>query len=93
MKKLKWREVLVVKALIGKLSEKNDGSLPDSRAILRFPAGLGAVTKPYVEMGVGVENIFRVIRLDAVWRLTHRNAMEGQDIQNFALNISLNLDF
>lgn len=93
MKKLKWREVFVFKGLIGSLSDKNNGALADSDAVLRFPAGLGAVSKPYFEAGVGIENIFRLFRVDAIWRLTHRNSVPGQDIQNFAVNISVNLNF
>lgn len=91
LKKLKWREVFVLKALVGTLSDKNNGSVADSKAVLRFPVGLGAVSKPYVEAGIGVENIFRLIRLDAVWRLTHRTS--EQDIQNFTLNVSMDLNF
>ena len=93
MKRLNWREVVVFKGLIGKLSDKNNGGLADTEAVLRFPEGLNAVRKPYMEVGVGVENIFRLFRVDAVWRLTHRKAEPGQDIQNFALNLSVNLDF
>ena len=28
---------------------------------------------PYMEVGVGLENILKVIRVDYVWRLTYRN--------------------
>ena len=93
MKKLKWREVFVFKGLIGTLADKNNGNLENTDAILRFPAGLGAVSKPYFETGIGIENIFRLFRVDAIWRLTHRKGMPGQDIQNFAVNISVNLNF
>jgi hypothetical protein len=27
--------------------------------------------KPYMEVGVGVENILKVFRIDGIWRLTH----------------------
>ena len=91
LKRLQWREVFVLKALVGTLSDKNDGSAADSRAVLRFPVGLSSVSKPYVEAGIGIENIFRLFRLDAVWRLTHRTSM--QDIQNFTLNVSVDLNF
>lgn len=93
MKKLKWREVATVKALWGTLSDKNNGSLPDTRAILLFPEGMSSVSKPYVEAGVGVENIFRILRIDAIWRLTHREEKGGQEIDNFAINFSIHLTF
>ena len=93
MKKLKWREVFVFKGLIGTLSDKNNGSLPDTRAVLLFPEGMTSVSKPYFETGVGIENIFRLFRVDAVWRLTHRESRPGQKIQNFAVNVSVYLNF
>lgn len=93
LKKLKWREVFTFKALWGTLSDKNNGSLPDTDALLLFPAGMSSVSKPYVETGIGIENIFRILRVDAIWRLTHRHDREGQKVQNFAVNFSLYLNF
>lgn len=93
MKRLKWREVATVKALWGTLSDKNNGNLPDTEAILLFPEGMSSVSKPYIETGVGVENILRCIRVDAIWRLTHRGDRGGQKVDNFAINFSLHLNF
>lgn len=93
MKRLKWREVFIFKGLIGTLSDKNNGSLENTDAILRFPAGMGSVSKPYFETGIGVENIFRLFRVDAIWRLTHRDGHPGQEVQNFAINMSIYLNF
>lgn len=93
LKRLKWREVFVCKGVWGTLSRENNGSLAGTRADLLFPAGMTSVSDPYVEMGFGVENIFRLLRVDFIWRLTHREPMPGQDIQNFAVNLSLNLKF
>ena len=42
-------------------------------AIMLFPEGMSSLRKPYVEMGVGVTNIFRVFRVDVFWRMTHRS--------------------
>ena len=93
MKRLKWREVFIFKGLIGTLSDKNNGSLSDSQAILRFPEGMSSVSKPYFETGVGIENIFRLFRIDAIWRLTHRENRPGQHVQDFAINFSVYLNF
>jgi len=93
LKRLKWREVLVCKGVWGTLSKKNDGSLPDTQADLLFPSGMSSVSDPYVEMGVGIENIFRLLRVDFIWRLTHRAPEAGQHIDKFAVNISMNLKF
>lgn len=93
MKKLKWREVFIFKGLIGTLSDKNNGSLPGTEAYLLFPEGMSSVVRPYFETGVGIENIFRIFRIDAIWRLTHRESRPGQNVQNFALNFSVYLNF
>lgn len=93
MKRLKWREVFIFKGLIGTLADKNNGSLPDTKAILLFPEGMSSVSKPYFEAGVGIENIFRLFRVDAIWRLTHRESRPGQNVQNFAINFSVYLNF
>ena len=93
VKKLKWREVLVCKGVWGTLSKENDGSLPDTQAPLLFPRGMTSVSDPYVEMGFGVENIFRLLRVDCIWRLTHRDPKPGQDVQIFAVNLSMHLKF
>ena len=87
------REVLVCKGVWGTLSKENDGSLPDTQAPLLFPRGMTSVSDPYVEMGFGVENIFRLLRVDCIWRLTHRDPKPGQDVQNFAVNLSMHLKF
>lgn len=93
LKKLNWREVLVFKGVYGTLTERNDGSLPDTRAMLLFPWGMSSVRKPYLETGFGVENIFRLLRVDFIWRLTHRDPQPGLSIPLFTINCSLNLKF
>jgi len=94
LKRLKLREVLVAKGVWGTLSEQNDGSATHTPAPLRFPVGLGSVSKPYFEAGFGIENIFRLVRVDFIWRLSHREAVPGgPKPQNFSINASLHLDF
>lgn len=93
LRRLQWREVFTFKALVGTLSDKNNGSLPNTSAMLFFPDGMTSVSKPYIETGVGIENIFRIFRIDAIWRLTHRKDRPGQNVQNFALNLSIHLNF
>ena len=93
MKRLKWREVFIFKALIGTLEDRNNGSLADTKAILLFPEGMSSVSKPYFEAGIGIENICRIFRVDAIWRVSHRHSVPGQNVQNFAINFSINLNF
>jgi hypothetical protein len=43
--------------------------------------------EPYLEMGYGIENIFRIFRIDAIHRLTYLDDAQGD---NFALKFSFN---
>ena len=85
--------MLVCKGVWGTLSRENNGSLAETEADLLFPVGMTSVSDPYVEMGFGVENIFKLFRVDCIWRLTHRDPTSGQEVQNFAVNLSLRLKF
>ena len=78
MRKLKWREVAYAKGLVGDISDNNSRE----NALLDFPSTLGDVNKPYAEVGVGIENIFKFFRVDAIWRLTH---LDNPDITKFAI--------
>lgn len=93
IKKLRWREVLVFKGVWGTLSHRNDGSRPGSGAPLLFPAGMSSVSTPYLEAGFGVESIFRLLRIDCIWRLTHREPVAGEEVQRFAVNLGVQLKF
>lgn len=64
LRKLKWREVASIKAISGYLSNKN-------REILVNPNAFSSLTKPYMEAGLGVENILKVLRVDFLWRMTY----------------------
>jgi hypothetical protein len=75
VRKLKWRLVGTANVLWGSLSQQNIGIIPDDvdlDGVAARPFGaLGDV--PYVELGYGIENIFKFIRVDAIHRLTYRN--------------------
>ena len=90
LKKLKWREIVSCRGLYGHLSDKNNPELSDG--LFAFPiADTRAMGKtPYVEVGVGIENIFKVLRLDYVWRLTYR---DSPGIDKSGLRISLHMTF
>lgn len=83
LRRLKWREVATAKYLIGSISDEN-------KQVLQFPAGLGEVSKPYMEISAGVENIFKVIRVDAFWRLTH---LDNPNIEPFGIRVGLQIIF
>ena len=84
MRKLKWREIAYGKALYGFLSDKNQNYY------VHFPEGLQSLNKPYYEVGVGVENIFKIIRIDAIWRLSHLN---NSNIDKFGIRAGLQIIF
>ncbi|GAB4322313.1 MAG: DUF5686 and carboxypeptidase-like regulatory domain-containing protein [Bacteroidales bacterium] len=63
-RKLKWREVVHARMVVGTLSESNED-------YNNLPKGIYTPTQPYAEAGAGIENIFKIIRIDAVWRLSH----------------------
>jgi len=64
---LRLRELVAFKLAWGGLSDKHQQLLP-------FPDHcLQALNTPYVEIGCGIGNIFRMADLMSVWRLTHRD--------------------
>lgn len=78
LKHLKWREVIGFKTLYGDLTDKNNPykQAPGSDLFL-FPSRNGAPTSfamgktPYMELNVGVHNIFKFLRVDYVRRLNY----------------------
>ena len=83
MRKLQWREVVHGRAVWGSLTDKN-------KAYSEFPVNSGEVNHPYFEAGVGIENIFRIGRIDAIWRLNH---LEAPDASPFGIFISMYFSF
>jgi hypothetical protein len=69
-KKLKWRSFVNAKGVYGTMSEKNKALMPLSDNSITSP-NFFVDQKPYVELGYGIENIFRFIRVDFIHRLTY----------------------
>ena len=75
-KKLYWREYLGVRMLWGDLSDKNNpGKNPGNPRLMYFPEGTNIMNpnRPYMEMVVGVHNIFKFFRVEYVKRLTYKD--------------------
>jgi len=80
--KLKWREVVSFKSLWGGLrSENNPANDP---ALFQFPMREGGqlITHslnngPYMEASAGIENIFKLVRLDVVRRLSYLDNVDA----------------
>ena len=83
LRKLKWREVVYAKGVIGSLSKGN-------RSFSVFPEYMSTVEKPYYEAGLGVENILKILRLDAVWRLSH---LDHPKIAKFTILATIQFTF
>lgn len=72
--KLKLREAITFKGLMGTLTKKNNPAY--NAELPLFPADSHSMKMgktPYMEIGAGIDNIFSVLRVDYVWRLTYRN--------------------
>ncbi|HLC82479.1 MAG TPA: DUF5686 family protein, partial [Bacteroidia bacterium] len=84
MRKLKWREVVGAKALIGRVNDTN-------RDLLIFPEHLYSLNRgPYLEATTGIENIFKIFRVDAVWRLSY---LDNPKAVPFSIKASMQFTF
>lgn len=89
--KLKLREVVTFKGLEGTLSRRNNPRYHPE--LLEFPPeALAQKMKatPYMEIGVGIDNILTVLRVDYVWRLTYRDT-PGVDKSGIRVSLHFNL--
>ena len=82
-RKLKWREVIHAKGIIGNISEKN-------AQYSVFPPYSYSLSKPYYEVGAGIENILKIVKIDFIWRLNHH---DHPDTQKFGIFGSLYFSF
>lgn len=76
LKKLKCREFIGFKGLLGKLTDKNNPYLhenQDSEILIKFPEGCNIMNphKPYLEYSVGLHNIFNLLHIEYIRRLTY----------------------
>jgi hypothetical protein len=92
MKKLKWREFAEGRAVMGSLSNKNRSLVPlkDLNGITVSPLVNALNKEPYIEVAYGIENIFKVLQVVAVHRLTHLN---GVGYRKFGLKVGLSVSF
>ncbi|GAA4308512.1 DUF5686 and carboxypeptidase-like regulatory domain-containing protein [Mucilaginibacter gynuensis] len=87
--KLKWRLVGTANVLYGDLSSANRYNINQNPSISL--SGLGS--KPYIETGYGVENIFKFLRVDFIHRITYRDHAPAPDVnpKNFGIKVSAQL--
>lgn len=91
IKKLQCREVFTFRGLYGNLTDKNNPFV-NGVGLYEFPTGSYAMDggTPYMEVGAGIENILKFIRLDYVWRLTYR---DHPGVQNTGIRFMMKMSF
>ena len=91
IRKLDWRSLVTFKGTWGTISDKNlaanvlntsdvGGTVP-----LRSPTDI-----PYMEAGIGMENIFKILQVHATWRL---NYLDNPEASNFMVQAGVYFAF
>ncbi|MCM1519405.1 MAG: DUF5686 and carboxypeptidase regulatory-like domain-containing protein [Lachnoclostridium sp.] len=79
LKKLRLREAFSFRGFFGRLSDRNNPAM--NPELYAFPADAHTRTirprHPYMEAAVGLDNLFKILRVDYVWRLTYRDDPEA----------------
>lgn len=95
IRKLKLREVAGFKMVYGGIRRENDPAY--NKEVFMFPADetgrtttFSLASKPYMEANVGIGNIFRVLRVDLVKRLTY---LENPDVPEWGIRARARFEF
>ncbi|MDQ6764215.1 MAG: DUF5686 and carboxypeptidase regulatory-like domain-containing protein [Bacteroidota bacterium] len=87
IRKLKWRSLATFRGVLGDMSPENRiaNGYYDTSIDYHFTV---PDKIPYMEAGVGIDNIFHLIRIDAIWRL---NYLDNPGISKFGIKGSIEL--
>ena len=87
MRKLKWRLVGTSNVILGGMSSMNKALVADKP---QEGQNVGFLSRgiPYIELGYGVENIFKFFRVDFIHRLTYLDKTENPDVRKFGVLFS-----
>nr|WP_262898698.1 DUF5686 and carboxypeptidase-like regulatory domain-containing protein [Dawidia soli] len=95
LKKLKWREVATFKLLYGSIRQENDPRY--NSAVFAFPTNDQGVEttyslrpEPYMEASAGIANIFKLIRVDVVKRLSY---LDHPEVSQWGIRARFKFDF
>jgi len=88
LKKLKFRQFWTAKGVIGSLSTENQLLNLEKGFPFRTLAG-----NPYLELGTGVSNIFRIFRIDFDWRVSPASQPNEALSKHFGIFGSVRLTF
>jgi hypothetical protein len=89
IKRFKWGLFVTSNIIFGHLSDKNYSLIPERDmygTALRTFYTLNNM--PYIEVGYGIENIFKFLRVDFVHRITH---LDNVDVRKFGVKFSFKL--
>lgn len=86
IKHMKWRSVFTTKAVWGSVSNQHNKEM-------LLPAITRSVNKPYVEVGFGIGNILRFLRIDFVWRVSNKKDEAIYGNKNFGIFGKFQVDF
>ncbi|MDR0714401.1 MAG: DUF5686 and carboxypeptidase regulatory-like domain-containing protein [Bacteroidales bacterium] len=89
VRKMKLREIFTFKILWGKLSDSNEHDAHPE--LFRFLSGTYALTyRPYMEAGVGIDRIFKFLRVDLIKRI---NYLDHPDVPKWGLRFQVHFTF
>ncbi|HZY79005.1 MAG TPA: DUF5686 family protein, partial [Cyclobacteriaceae bacterium] len=92
LQKLNWRLLATGSMILGGMRQANRDLIselsPDGQETLR--AGSFVNGKPYIELGYGVENIFKFFRVDFVHRLSY---LDNENARKFGVLFTAQLQF
>ena len=89
IRKLKWRSLATFKSVIGNMSEPNKIANGFYDPVIPYHFTIPNRV-PYMEAGVGIENIFKLFRIDAIWRL---NYLQNQNVPTLGILGSIQFKF
>ena len=81
LKRLGLREVVSAKTMIGSLSDKQ-------REGIALPESIRSAQGSYVEIGAGLENVFRFFRVEGIWRITPKSI---QNVPDFGVRVKFEI--
>ncbi|MEO8764308.1 MAG: DUF5686 family protein [Ginsengibacter sp.] len=89
LKRLKWRSLVTFRGVVGGMSEANKIANGYYDTAINYHFTIPDKV-PYVESGFGIDNIFHLIRIDAVWRMNYLN---NPGISKFGIKGSIDVKF
>lgn len=96
IKNWKWRSFAFVKAAYGNMSEEDRRILPERNTKGKELTPINSFKNniPYVEVGYGLENIFRIFSINMVHRLTYLDQVPGlPKPRTWGINLGVRFQF